>query len=562
MMEPRTRSRRSSLLLGALAVALASPSWAYFRPSAEFRRHAVAADNSDASRAGEQVLRAGGNAVDAAVATALALGVASPASSGFGGGGLAVICRPGSPCVFVDFRETAPAALTAAMIASAPNAARASHVGGLAVGVPGEPAGLAYLAQRYGRIGLARDAAPAIALARGGFTVSQYVADRARDFAAELRLDAHLSRAWLPGGNPIAAGARVARPLLANTLARYAREGDRYVRGEFAQRYAEAARARGGVITADDVAGYRAVERPVLERAFGSRTIATASYPSAGGLVMLEALALIEGASPERMRHGSSAYDHMLAEAWRQGFDDRARYAGDPANEGVVGPDALLAPARMERRRARIDPSHVSTVTPDEPARDHGTSHLCAVDADGTIVALTTTVNEPFGARVAAPTLDVILNDQIDDFSLGAGSSYGLAASRPNALTPGRRPISSMTPTIVLEGGRPIACVGAAGGPRITTSTTQVLLNLFAHGMSPEAAVSAPRIHHQGAPEEMLVERDVPEDVRAALRARGHTVVEVESLAVAQAIVIRGEGATRRVIAASDPRKGALPAGQ
>ncbi len=367
---------------------------------------------------------------------------------------------------------------------------------------------------------------------------------------------------WLPGGNPIAAGARVARPLLANTLARYAREGDRYVRGEFARRYAEAARARGGVLTADDVAGYRPIERPVLERAFGSRTIATASYPSAGGLVMLEALALIEGASPERMRHGSSAYDHLLAEAWRQGFDDRARYAGDPANEGVVQPDALLAPARMERRRARIDPSHVSAVTPDEPARDHGTSHLCAVDADGTIVSLTTTVNEPFGARVAAPTLDVILNDQIDDFSLGAGSSYGLAASRPNALTPGRRPISSMTPTIVLEGGRPIGCVGAAGGPRITTSTTQVLLNLFVHGMSPEAAVSAPRIHHQGAPEELRVERDVPEDVRAALRARGHNVVEVESLAVAQAIVIRGEGASRRVIAASDPRKGALPAGQ
>lgn len=528
----------------------------------EFRRHAVAADNTDASRAGDQVLRAGGNAVDAAVATALALGVASPASSGFGGGGFAVICRVNTPCVFVDFRETAPAGLTAEALANAPEAARASHVGGLAVGVPGEPAGLAYLASHYGRIGLARDAAPAIALARTGFSVSQYVSDRARDLAAEIRLDAHLNRVWLPGGNPIAVGARVTRPLLANTLARYAREGDRYVRGEFAQRYAEAARNRGGVITADDIAHYEPVERPVLSRPFGARTIVTASYPSAGGLVMLEALALLEGAAPERMRHGSSAYAHLLAEAWRHGFDDRARYAGDPANPGVVLPDALLAPARIERRRARIDPAHAGTVTPDEPARDHGTSHLCTVDAEGTVVSLTTTVNEPFGARVAAPTLDVILNDQIDDFSLGAGSSYGLAASRPNALVPGRRPISSMTPTIVLENGRPIACVGAAGGPRITTTTTQVLLNLLVHGMSPEAAVSAPRIHHQGVPQELRVERDVPDDVREALRARGHTVVEVESLAVAQAIVIRGEGASRQVFAASDPRKGAHPAGQ
>ena len=148
---------------------------------------------------------------------------------------------------------------------------------------------------------------------------------------------------------------------------------------------------------------------------------------------MLEALAMLDGAPPERTRPGSSAYLHLLAEAWRMGFDDRERYAGDPANEGVVGPEALLDAERMRRRRARIDPQRSAAVTPDEPPRDHGTTHLCAVDADGTIVSLTTTVNEYFGARVAAPTLDVVLNDQIDDFSLGAGSSYGLAASRPCA---------------------------------------------------------------------------------------------------------------------------------
>ncbi len=380
--------------------------------------------------------------------------------------------------------------------------------------------------------------------------------------AQDLRLDATLARMFLPGGAPVAAGVRVARPALANTLARYGREGERYVRGDFARAYAEAARARGGVITADDIAAYAPVERPTLQRSFGGRTIVTASYPSAGGLVMLEALAVLAGARPEQTRPGSSAYYHLLAESWRHGFDDRARYVGDPANEGVVPPDALLDPARMERRRARIDPRRAGAVTPDEPARDQGTTHLCAVDAEGTVVSLTTTVNEPFGARVASPSLDVILNDEVDDFSLGAGSSYGLAASRPNALRPGRRPVSSMTPVVVLEGDRPVACAGAAGGPRITTTTTQVLVNLLVHGMDPEAALGAPRVHHQGAPDELRVEREVPDDVREALRARGHTVVEVESLAVAQAIVVRGEGDARRVLAASDPRKGARPAGQ
>jgi gamma-glutamyltranspeptidase/glutathione hydrolase len=556
-MEPR-----ASHALTLIAVALAStPSWGFFRPATAFRRHAVAADNTDASRAGDLVLRAGGNAVDAAIATALALGVASPASSGFGGGGFALICRRQAPCVFVDFRETAPSVLTADHVARAPDPRRASHVGGLAVAIPGEPAGLAYLSRRYGRLPLARSVAPAVALARGGFVVTPYVAERVRDVATDLAGDPLLARTWLRGASPIATGTRVTRPLLAATLARYGREGERFVRGDFARAVAEAAGARGGVITAADVAGYRPVERPVLERSFGGRTIVTASYPSAGGMVMLQALALIEGIAPERMHPGSSAYFHTLAEAWRMGFDDRARYVGDPDNAGVVPPALLLAPSRIERRRAHIDPQRTSAVVPDEAPRDQGTTHLCVIDAEGTIVSLTTTVNELFGARIAVRSMDVILNDEIDDFSLGSGSSYGLAASRPNALTPGRRPVSSMTPTVLLEDGRPVGCVGAAGGPRITTATTQVVLNLVRHGMDPEAAVAAPRVHHQGAPAELRVEREVPDDVREALRARGHTIVEADSLAVAQALMLRGEGASRRIFAASDPRKGALPAG-
>jgi gamma-glutamyltranspeptidase/glutathione hydrolase len=554
------------LALAALALVLlplvARPSWGFYRATAVFRRHAVAADHTVASRVGDSVLRAGGNAVDAAVATALALGVLSPAASGLGGGGFALICEATGRCVFVDFRETAPATLTAAAFARAPAGTRPSAIGGLAVGVPGEPAGLAYLSRRYGRLPLARSVAPAVALARGGFVVTPHLADRVRVGADELARDPLLARLWLPGGAPVIAGARVTRPLLALTLTRYGREGEAYIRGDFARAYAAAARARGGVLRAEDIAAYQPVERPALVRSFGGRSIVTAPYPSAGGLVLLQTLAMVEGQAPEQLRHGSSAYDHLLAESWRYGFDDRARYVGDPANPDVVSADTLLAPQRMARRRARIDPRRSASVLPDEPPRDQGTTHLCVVDAEGRMVSLTTTVNEPFGARVAAPTLDVVLNDQIDDFSLGAESSYGLAASRPNALAPGRRPVSSMTPTIALENGRPVACVGAAGGPRITTATTQVLLNLLLHGMDPEAALGAPRIHHQGTPDELRVEREVPEDVREGLRARGHTVVEDPSLAVAQALVLRGEGASRRILAASDPRRDAHPMGQ
>jgi gamma-glutamyltranspeptidase len=201
--------------------------------------------------------------------------------------------------------------------------------------------------------------------------------------------------------------------------------------------------------------------------------------------------------------------------------------------------------------------------TPSAP-RDHGTTHVCVVDADGAMVSLTSTINHVFGARISAAELDVVLNDQIDDFSLpAAGSSFGLAAAAPNALVPGRRPISSMSPTIVLRDGHPVACVGASGGPRIPTAVTQVLWHLLVDGLDPEAAVASPRVHFQGAPDILRVETDVPEDVRAALRARGYTVAEAgpEDIAAAQALVLSQHDGHREILAASDPRKGGVPAG-
>ncbi len=556
--------RRATLALLPVSAFLVISPWAQgaYRPAVSAVHFAVATDHPEATRVAFDVLRAGGNAVDAAIAAALALGVASPASSGLGGGGFATVCQPDGRCTFIDFRETAPAAATVEAFRHAPDPRRATTIGGLAVAIPGEPAGLALLARRYGRFPLTRTAAGASRLARSGFVVVPALADRIRDDSANLVGDRWISSLFLRGGGPIPTGTRVRRPVLAATIERWARSPAQFIDRELAPLVSRNVRAAGGAITEADVRGYQPVERVPLSRAFRDWQIVTAPPPSAGGLIVLEVLAWIDAAPATMLAHGSSAYDHLLAEAFRAAFDDRARYVGDPGS-GPSNVDALLAPARLARRRARFDPAHVSPVVVAEPAHDAGTTHVCVMDAGGTTVSLTTTINLAFGARLAVPTLDVLLNDEMFDFSLGiSGGNFGLANGSPNTLAPGRRPVSSMAPTIVLRDHRPVGCVGASGGPRVATATTQVLLNLMAHGMDPEAAVSSPRIHHQGVPNVLNVEGEVPEDVRVGLRARGHDVHVLDTgVGVAQAIWVRDGPRGRRVLAAADPRKGGLALG-
>jgi gamma-glutamyltranspeptidase/glutathione hydrolase len=551
---------------GAAALLVAAPlALASYPPPLRTHRYAVATDHTEASRAAAAVMHAGGNAADGAIAAALALGVVNPASSGIGGGGFATICSPRGECTFIDFREIAPAALTSEAITRAANPTRASQVGGLAVGVPGEPAGLLEISRRFGHTPFARVVAPAIALARNGYTASEYFAERAVHERAEIESDPNLGPLVFPHVTPIVAGARLRRPRLASALARYARERDRFVRGALATAIADAVRAHNGVMTARDVQDYRPVERTPLTRPFRGFTIVTAPPPSAGGIILLEALALVDAQPDASLHHGSSAYDHVLAEAFRGGFDDRARYVGDPgpqASSPVA--DALLDPARLARRNAAFDPAHTRPVVVIEPARDHGTSHICVIDANGMAVSLTTTVNLILGARFTVPSMDIVLNDEMDDFSFGTpGNNFGMAVSSANALRTGHRPVSSMSPTIILRDGRPVGCAGASGGPRIATATTQVVLNLTLHNMNASAAVSAPRIHHQGTPDQLMVDDEVPDDVRAALTARGHHVVpRVGGLAATTAIWVREQNGVRIIESASDPRKPASPAGE
>jgi len=536
---------------------------------------AVATDDPIASRVGAAVLARGGNAADAAAAAAFALGVVNPTSSGIGGGGFAVVYDASSHTLSaIDFREVAPAALTPDQFVrdGVLQPALARH-GGLSVGVPGEVAGLARLVREHGRLSVRDAVAPAEELAQRGFPVSYYLAHGAAAVADRVDPASELGRWLAPGGVSIAEGTLVRRPRLADTLARIGRQGIAgFYRGPVAREIAAAIRAAGGVMTEADLAGYHAVARPPLVGTWRGYRVATMPLPSSGGVAMLEALGEIEGSGRDlaALGQGSSASYHLIAQALEDAFADRARFLGDadPARS-IRG--ALLDPARLQRMGKRLrmdrvlphdqygDPS-LGKGTP--PVNDGGTSHLCVIDADGNAVALTTTVNGYFGSDILTPASGVLLNNEMDDFSLRAGvpNMFGLVQSYYNLVGPGKRPLSSMSPTLILDGDRVIGCAGGSGGPRIISNTLQVILNHFVYGMDARAAVSAPRIHHQWVPEKLFVEDGIPADVLDGLRRRGYHLEVLpwrERPTAVQAIFVDPDGTLE---AASDPRKRGAPA--
>ncbi|MBP6629539.1 MAG: gamma-glutamyltransferase [Kofleriaceae bacterium] len=539
----------------------------------------VAADHQVASAIGARVLDDGGNAIDAAVATALALGVANPASSGLGGGGFAVVYLARERrLVAYDFREVAPGALDPSdFVVAGQVAPERARRGGLAVGVPGEPAGLHLLASKHGVLGWANLVEPARALAAGGAPVSPFLA-RAADRVlgngsggTDRALDP-LRRQLTVDGVIRAPGTPWVRADLAGTLGRLARGGARaFYRGPIADQVIRAVRAQGGVMTRRDLAEYQVVERAPLTGRWHGLQIATMPMPSSGGVVLLEALTILDDLAarapvgPAGAPATRAATLHAITEALKHGFADRARYLGDTA-AGATAAVEMLDPARLRALARAIDLEHTS---PSQrygvasPARldDGGTSHLCVIDQEGNAVALTSTVNGYFGSKVITAG-GVILNNQIDDFALVAGATnqFGLVQSAANLVGPGKRPLSSMTPTLLLDGDRVVGCVGGSGGPYIISSTLQVVLSAFADGLSAGAAVARPRVHHQWMPDELVVELGLTSAELAGLRRRGHTVAERgDREAVVQFIKV-GPSGTRE--AASDPRKGGMPTSQ
>ncbi len=555
------------------AAAFPSASSAAYPPSAEGRTAAAATDHSDATRAALDVMAAGGNAADGAIAAALVLGVVNPSASGIGGGGFALVYSAADHKVTaLDFRETAPASYSAEVLWPAkkptdpPPRDRFGWTGprGGSAGVPGEPAGLELLSRKFGKRSLSDDAAPAVSLAQNGFYLSKHTAETVALFKERVQTLPSFSSSFLPGGAPAPMASRIRRPELAATLVRFGAEGKKSIyEGATAQKIVDALHAAGGTMTTQDLSSYAVKERAPLSRVIDGRTVYTMPAPSAGGLMLLEALTMYGATRSSALvplGFGSSAYLHTVAEVMRGAFADRAHSAGDPDLDAEVSKafEAALEPAQMAARRARIDPTKTHLPT-DFKTKEGGTSHVIVADAAGNVVTLTTTVNGPFGSTVVAGDSGILLNNELDDFtSVEDANAFGMKNGGPNRPRPRARPVSSMTPTIVLEGGVPIMALGGSGGTRIATGATQAALARLLFDLDPNACVSHPRMHAQGAT--LLVDPEIAPDVRDGLKARGETVKDEPFTGAAIQMIAwqRTPGAPVKILAAADPRKGGM----
>jgi gamma-glutamyltranspeptidase / glutathione hydrolase len=575
-------SRSSVRILPSLALGMllwTSSAWAGPPPSLAVRaQHGmVASDSSLASEVGAKVLAQGGNAADAACASALALGVTHPFASGLGGGGFAVVYTAKTGKVDVlDFRETAPAALRPELFRRAGKLDPSLSVrGGLAVGVPGEPAGLAALVQHWGKRSFSACIQPAERLARG-FAASSWLVEHVND---EFKRNPESAGQFLsqiltsPSGalTGLRAGDRILRPALASTLAQLRRRGIKaFTTGDIGKAIVKAVRAAGGVLDLQDLAGYTSLRRTPLQMSFQGRQVFSAPPPSAGGVILMQALGILT----ERMRTTDlvsagpqgAAYLHAVVEALKHGFADRGRALGDPAFVQVPLSSLLDQKVVAElAARIRTDstlPSAGYGMTASSagtPARDAGTAHLSVIDAEGNAVALTTTINLEFGAHLLAGNTGILLNNEMDDFVLAEGQpdAFGLVGGRPNLVAPGKRPLSSMTPTIVVGSDGVEMVLGAAGGPTIVSSTLQVLLDVLLFGMDPADAERAPRLHHQWIPDELRYEPDFPEQPLTSLRAKGHNLSTRWPIGKVNLIIRNRTG----LMAAPEPRSGGIPAG-
>ena len=572
-MRPAAARTPAAWIAVAALVALAAvalPAEAASRAPVVGPRGMVVAPERAAAEAGSAVLRRGGNAIDAAIATAFALAVTYPRAGNLGGGGFLLYRAPDGAHAALDFRETAPFALRPAMFrdASGKIDPAKSRSGGLAVGVPGSVAGLAEAHARWGSRPWAELLAPAIELAEAGVVVSPQSAARYAEENARLATDPAARAIFTRDGAPLPEGARLVQKDLAKTLRAIAASGPKgFYEGSVAEAIVEGVAAAGGVMTREDLAGYRAVPREPLVGSYRGRTVVSFPLPSSGGIVLLQALAMLERFDLASSGAGSSLTLHRIAEALRRAFADRSRYLGDP-DQVRVPVEALLAPDYVKRRGATIRDDRAtpsSKVRPGLPDRPEGgqTLHLSVADARGGAVALTTTLNSRFGAALVAPGTGVLLNNEVDDFALGAGvaNQFGLVGEDANAPAGGKRPLSSMCPTIVesREGGRPLLVLGSPGGATIISSVLQTIVHVIDDGMSLQEAVDAPRIHHQWLPDTILHEpRALPADVAAGLTARGHTLTQRDFIGNVCAI---GLDASGRWTGAPDSREEAVAIG-
>ena len=494
-------------------------------------RHAMVIAPQPADEVGVRVLQQGGNAVDAAIAIGFALNAAYPYAGALGGGGFMLIRLADGRTSFIDFREQAPAAATRTMYLDAQgNLTRDSLEGWRSSGVPGTVRGFELAHKKFGKLSWSADLAPAIALATNGVPVSYAFAEQLRG-SRSLARDPESTRIWLKGGAFYEAGDRLVLPDLARTLTRISAKGpDEFYTGETATRFAAAMKVNGGLITMADLAAYQAVERTPLTGQYRNYTILASPPPSSGGIGILQMLGMLADTGYEKTGAESAASIHYVAEVMRRFYADRNAYLGDPGF--VRNPiAALLEPRYIATRRASIDlmkatPSARLGAGLSTGPESAETTHYNVVDADGNAVAVTYTLNGGFGNGITVPGLGFLINNEMDDFTSkpGAANLFGLVQGEANTIAAGKRPLSSMAPTIVLKDGQLHMLLGGPGGSRIPTAILQVFLNVVDFGMNPQEAVDAPRFHHQWLPDQLSVERGLSPDALALLRSRGHDV--------------------------------------
>jgi gamma-glutamyltranspeptidase/glutathione hydrolase len=539
---------------------------------AAFAEHGmVVAQEKTAAQIGADVLRQGGNAVDAAVATGFAMAVTYPRAGNIGGGGFMIIhSSERGEDVAIDYRETAPAATTPDIFLGPdgkPDIAK-SRDSALGIGVPGTVAGLALALDKYGsgNFTLAELIRPGIALAANGIEITDDSADTLPDWHRRLaRWPSSAKIFSRADGSSLREGDKLTQTDLATTLSAIAEQGPRgFYQGTVAEKLVKAVGDAGGIMTLDDLKSYQAVIRAPVRGTYRGYDVVSMPQPSSGGVVLLETLNILEGFPMGEMKQGSAPSLHVMIEAMKRAYADRARYLGDPAF--VNAPVAtLISKEYAARQRASIDLDRatpwtdVLSATP--PREGSNTTHFSVVDSRGNAVSNTYTLNFSYGVGLVADGTGVLLNNELDDFTAapGASNAYGLVGFEANLPGPGKRPLSSMSPAIVLKDGKPVLVTGSPGGSRIISTVLQVIVNVLDYGMDVAAAVAAPRLHHQWLPDEVRIERGFADETIAALKAKGHHVVEPLGQTSANSIAVTANG----LLGAPDPRtRGADAEGQ
>jgi len=530
----------------------------------------VVAQEKLAAHIGAEILRQGGNAVDAAVATGFALAVTYPRAGNIGGGGFMVIhLTERNEDVTIDYRETAPGATTSDIFLTdgKPDIAK-SRDSALAIGVPGTVAGLAIALDKYGsgQFTLADLIKPGLALAADGIEIADDIADTLPFFRKRIeRWPSSLKSFSRADGTPLREGDVLVQRDLAATFATIAEQGPRgFYEGPVAEKLVKAITDAGGIMTLDDLKSYQPIVRPQVRGNYRGYDMVSMPLPSSGGTVLLETLNILEGFPLADLQHGSAPSLHLLIEAMKRAYADRASYLGDPAF--VDAPtNLLLSKDYAARQRAGIDLERATpaadALASKPPREGSNTTHFSVVDSRGNAVSNTYTLNFPYGVGLVAEGTGVLLNNELDDFTAapGASNAFGLVGFEANLPGPGKRPLSSMSPTIVLKEGKPVLVTGTPGGSRIISAVVQIVVDVLDYKMDIAAAVAAPRVHHQWMPDEVRVEHGFPEETLAALRAKGHKVVEPLGQTSANSIFVTSNG----LLGAPDPRtRGAEAAGQ